>query len=146
MFRPLSDNVLIRIEPPRAPSGLIVRVGDPAILTGIVCAVGPGKWDPKVCAVQPTDLSEGDRVAFALVHLKHRVGKQLTSTLKGVLGQNEYTEVGSMQTYRVDESDYALLHVRDIFMVLGPEVVIEDANRSHVLCAWSCPFPMARTV
>lgn len=83
-FRPLSDWLLVKYDPPQKRSSIIEIAGDndtSAVRTGYVVSVGPGKPLAKG-GTAPVDLKVGDHVAFLRWHDEHRPGKQLAAALR----------------------------------------------------------------
>jgi len=70
-LRPTNDLVLLRLDPPRAPSTLIVSpdLANAPLRTGTVLRKGPGRWKKKVAGEEknvfiPTTVPIGERVLF----------------------------------------------------------------------------------
>jgi co-chaperonin GroES (HSP10) len=74
-LRPLHNNILVRIDPPRAQVGsiLIPERSQGEVGTGTVVAVGPGWQDPKTGRRHELDVQVGDRVAYELLRSIEKV-------------------------------------------------------------------------
>ena len=97
-FRPLSDRLLVRIDPPKKMSGSIILTKEERIRTGEVVALGPGKWAGSERA--PMGVSVGDKVAFYHENLIHMNAKAIAVQLAK------------------EGDDLCLLQERDVLFVL----------------------------
>lgn len=86
-LRPLSDYILVRIDPlPEETKGGIVLVADNSVSnvrSGTVLRVGPGRVNNRGHRI-PIGVEPGERVAFLRWHLEHQSGKRITSFLAGL--------------------------------------------------------------
>ncbi len=83
-FRPYSDWILVKYDPPQKRSDIIELAGDEnsSVRTGTVVATGPGKQMDLVRA--PMEVKPGEKVAFLRWHEEHRPGKAIAKTLRSV--------------------------------------------------------------
>lgn len=82
MLRPLSDWLLVRLDPPKKRSAVLEIAGDnntSAVRTGTVLRTGPGKGTSK--GRIPMQVKPEARVCFLRWHDEHRPGKVLKETL-----------------------------------------------------------------
>lgn len=108
--RPLSDFVLVEMEPLPQQVGSIILPADNTVARirfGRVIDVGPGRWFKKTNARVPTDLNPGDRVAFYRENLEHQQGKQV---------QGHMAEIGD---------NIGLIRVPDVLFVVEAGTKVE---------------------
>lgn len=81
-FRPLSDWLVVKLEeaPERASSGLIVLTHPPLVRKAVVLRVGPGRLHSDG-VYTPTQVREGDRVAFLAAVLDNKQGHAIEATM-----------------------------------------------------------------
>jgi len=99
----MRDWLLVRLDPPPAPTGSIVVLEENRVLTGEVRAIGPGREGPRGQRLPIVDLKRGERIAFFREHLEHRQGKTLTHRLAEL------------------EDGLALLRIDDVLFAVPPE-------------------------
>jgi len=78
-LRPLHNNILVRIDPPRTQVGAIVipERSQGEVGTGTVVAVGPGWQDPKTARRHELEVRVGDRVAYELFRSIEKVEERV---------------------------------------------------------------------
>jgi co-chaperonin GroES (HSP10) len=84
VITPLSDWLLVKVDPPSKRSGIIEIASDndtSAVRTGTVLRMGPGKVLKKG-GRSCVGLQIGDRVAFLRWHQEHRPGKSLKEAVQ----------------------------------------------------------------
>ena len=77
----MNDWILVRVDPPNLQRGSIVLVEEGKVRTAIVMQTGPGKLLSSG-ERRPTDVKEGEKVAFLRWNQEHGQGKQLANVLK----------------------------------------------------------------
>ena len=88
MLRPLNDTVIVSVEPiPEKRGSVILLDKDKSFFTGLVLAVGPGKWarklaEDEVDRRQPMDIKVGDRVVFHAWHIELKNGQAISSAIE----------------------------------------------------------------
>jgi len=106
-FRPLGDRLLVKLEPEKKPSGLIVQLGPQPVRTAKVVRVGPGKsWAPPTggkMVFWETQVKPGERVAFFKAAVDTAQGQAVTD----ILGE-----------------DYALISETDVLFIVEDEVEV----------------------
>ncbi len=80
-LRPLSDWLLVELEPQEKKYGDIFLVADDAIRTAKVIAVGPGRLFRDKTVPVPTVVKAGERVAFFIAGAQTKQGKQLNYSM-----------------------------------------------------------------
>lgn len=101
MFQPLSDWILVRLDPPQKRSSVLQIAGDnntSAVRTGTVIRTGTGKGTSK--GVIPIQVKPGARICFLRWHDEHRPGKVLKETLN-----RHYSLESSDDVMLIRESD-----------------------------------------
>lgn len=101
-MRPRSDWVLIRLEPEKKSSGLIVRPGPAPVRTAVALAVGPGRVTKKGKLI-PCALKVGDRFPFFKAATETGQGKKIAERLPE--GQEMIRESDVLFVFE-DGSDY----------------------------------------
>lgn len=97
-IRPLSDWVLIELEPEKETSrGGIIRVGPQPIRIAKVLRVGPGKWwlnkDGSRHTFWETRVKSGDRIAFCMAVLQTLQGKAIVHSVGENMGLIRETDI-----------------------------------------------------
>jgi co-chaperonin GroES (HSP10) len=108
-LRPLHNNILVRIDPPRTQVGsiLIPERSQGEVGTGTVVAVGPGWQDPKTGRRHEMDVQVGDRVAYELLRSIEKVTEKVTEKVPS--GQDFAGD---------DEVTYTVIQERHVLCVL----------------------------
>jgi co-chaperonin GroES (HSP10) len=86
-FRPLQDWVVVKLDPPKVSKVRLIQIVEVEeknkVITGVVVAVGPGKWckaNPQVR--EPVGASVGERVAFFSANFLTSMGELLLETIQ----------------------------------------------------------------
>lgn len=82
MLRPVSDNVVVKVEPPNMKYGTLHLPTGDRILFGRVVSVGPGRMTKNGQHRIPIGVEPGERIAFFREHLVTWQGKQLRRVLQ----------------------------------------------------------------
>lgn len=74
-IRPLHNNILVRVDPPRSQVGhiFVPERSQGEVGTGVVVAVGPGWVDPETGRRHVLDIAIGDRVAYEVLRSIEKV-------------------------------------------------------------------------
>jgi len=105
-FKPFSDWLLVKVDPPKKRSELIETVTPSRICTGVVLKAGPGRHFSDG-VFQKMDVAPDERIAFFRENMVTKSGQQITKSLMD-LGDN-----------------LALIRANDVLFVCSEDVSLE---------------------